>query len=355
VHPEVAEPNRWAVFINEPLDSTGDTHELLREHGVDLRLGRAVGDRPAEPMAEEEMIEACRDVDAIMGASRDSYTRRLMAACPRLKLVSKYGIGTERIDVTAATELGVLVAHTPVPENYTSVAEHTIMLTLVVLRRVTELDRHARGGEWRGTGTIVETLSGKTVGLVGLGRVGRNVAARLAGWDVTLLATDPYVPASDAAATGAELVPLPELLARADVVSLHTLVTSETRRMINEPALAIMKRGGILINTSRGELIDEAALAAAVHSGHIAGAGLDVLSPEPPQQGNPLLSLGTVLLSPHTAGFSRQALSAIARCGADNVLAVAQGRPPRYLRNPDVLQGPLRAHLSQTTYRAPTT
>jgi D-3-phosphoglycerate dehydrogenase len=338
--------DHWVVFINEPLDSSGGTHALLREHGVELRLGRAVDDRPGEPMSEDEMIEFCQEADAVMGASRDSYTRRFMAACPRLKLVSKYGIGTERIDVAAATELGVLVSHTPVPENYTSVAEHTIMLTLGVLRRATELNRHAHGGGWRGTGTIVETLSGKTVGLIGLGRIGRNVAARLAGWDVTILAADPYLAAQDAAAVGAELVALPELLARADVVSLHTLVTDETRKMIGASTLARMKRGAILINTSRGELVDESALATAIQGGHLAAAGLDVLSPEPPAPGNPLLGLDRVLLSPHVAGFSQQALAAIARCGAESVLAVAQGRPPRYLRNPDVLHGPPRADLS---------
>lgn len=345
--------DHWVVFINEPLDSAGGTHALLREHGVELRLGRAVDDGPGRPMSEDEMIETCQDVDAVMGASRDSYTRAFMAGCPRLKLVSKYGIGTERIDVAAATELGVLVAHTPVPENYTSVAEHTIMLMLGALRRVTELDRHARGGGWRGTSTIVETLAGKTIGLIGLGRIGRSVAARLAGWDTTILAADPYLAADDAAAAGAELAPLPELLARADIVSLHTLVTSETRQMIGESALARMKRGAIIVNTSRGELIDQSALAAALQSGHLAAAGLDVVSPEPPGPGHPLLSLDRVLLSPHVAGFSQQALTAIARAGAENVLAVAQGKPPRYVRNPDVLHGPLRAKLSPPIDQAP--
>lgn len=339
------------VFISEQLDISGETHSLLEAHGIEVRLGRAMWDRPHDAMTDDELIEACQGVDVVMGASRDRFTRRLMEECPGLVLISKYGIGTERIEVDAATELGVLVSNTPVPENYNAVAEHTIALTLALLRRLKSLESHVHRGGWRGPDTIVDSLEGLTVGLLGLGRIAGSVARRLAGWGARLIAYDPYVEQLLAAQLGVELVSFVTLLEHADVLTLHTVVTSETRGVIDAEALARMKPTAFLVNTSRGELVDELALAAALREGRLGGAGLDVTNPEPPALDNELLAFDNVIVSPHTAGWTARTIAAIARAGAENILAVAEGRPPVFLKNPAVLDRPLRAQLESPVER----
>jgi D-3-phosphoglycerate dehydrogenase len=336
------------VFVSEPMDVSGETYELLRAGGVEVKIGREAWDRPGEAMSEAELIEACADCQAVMGASRDRFGRGLFEACPDLLMVSKYGIGTERIEVDAATELGVIVANTPVPENYHSVAEHTIALTLALQRRLKELEPHVRAGGWRGPDTILTSMEGQTFGLVGFGRIGRSVATRLAGWGARLIAYDPYLDPAAAAEQGVELVGLDQLLGEADVVALTTVVTDETRGMIDERALALMKPEAVLVNTSRGALIDGVALTKALEEGRLKGAGLDVTDPEPPAVDDPLQSMPNVIISPHTAGWTARTIAAISRCGAENVLEVAAGRPPLFAKNPAVLGGPNRAGIKDS-------
>lgn len=331
------------VFINEPLDMTGTTHRMLEAEGLRLGYGRPMWQDAQREMSDAELIEACADADAVMGSSRERYTRAFMEGCPRLALISKYGIGTERIDVDAATELGIIVTHTPVAENYRSVAEHAIALALSVLRRLGPLQRHVERGGWRGPDTIVEGLDGKTVGLIGYGRIGREVANRLAGWGVELIAHDPYLEPADASV---ELVELDALLERSDVVSLHTVVSPETRGMLGTAEFERMKPTAVVVNTSRGALIHEAALIEALNDGAIAGAGLDVLEPEPPGRDNPLLEMDNVVLSPHTAGFTASTIAAIVECGAANLLAGLRGQRPQFVKNPAVLERPLRTATS---------
>jgi len=333
------------VFVSEPMDLSGKTYEGLEAKGIEVRLGRPIYDRPQEAMSEEDLIEACRDVQAVMGASRDRFTRGLFEACPDLVMVSKYGIGTERIDVEDATELGVIVSNTPVPENYHSVAEHTITMALTLQRRLKELEPHVRAGKWRGPDTILTSMEGQTVGLVGLGRIGQGVATRLSHWGVRLVAYDPYLDAAVAAELGVELVDLDRLLREADLIALTTVVTEETRGMIDAAALAKVKKTAILVNTSRGALVDEAALIATLEEGRLAAAGLDVTEPEPPALDNPLRSMPNVIISPHTAGWTAQTIAAIARCAADNILAVAAGSAPLFAKNPDVLERRNRAGI----------
>lgn len=329
--------DRPLIYINEQLDMEGTSYELLTQHGAVVSVGRAMWDRPDQPMTDDELIEACQDAVVVMGASRDHFTRRFMEECPKLRLVSKYGIGTEKIDVSAATELGVMVAHTPVPENYNSVAEHAIALMLAVLRRIGPMDRYVRGGGWRGPDTLVQSLEGKTVGVVGFGRIGQNVAKRLDGWGVKIVAFDPYVSNADAEKMNVELLSFEELLNRANIVTLHTLVTDETRKMIDGRALGLVQPGTIIVNTARGELIDEEALEEALRSGRISGAGLDITDPEPPKSGTGLLELEQVVFSPHVASISDRAMRAIVQCATENVIAVLEGKLPTFLRNPDVV------------------
>lgn len=328
---------RPLVFVNEELDIDGSSYARLAEEGAVVSVGRPMWDRPGQPMSVDEMIESCRDAVAVMGASRDYFTREFMQACKRLRVISKYGIGTEKIDIESATELGIMVGHTPVPENYNSVAEHAVALMLAVLRRIGALDRHVREGGWRGPDTRVESLEGQTIGIVGLGRIGKNVARRLSGWGVELIAFDPYVSSDDAVPLDVELVSLDVLLERASVITLHTLVSDETRKMIDRRALERVRPGTILVNTARGELVDEDALVEALHAGRIAGAGLDVTDPEPPRPGSDLLGFDQVVLSPHVSSISDRAIRAIVDCAAENTVAVLRGGHPKYLRNPEVL------------------
>ena len=214
-------------------------------------------------------------------------------------------------------------------------------LILAVLRRLKALDIYLRAGGWRGPETIVESLEGKTIGLVGFGRVARSVVSRLHGWGVEFVTSDPFVAAVEVQALGVQSVSFNELLELSDIVSLHTLVTPETRRMINADALAKMRKRAILINTSRGELVDEDALESALRTGHLAGAGLDVFDPEPPRAESGLFDLDQVILTPHTAGFTERTLAAIVECATDNILDAISGKVPKFLKNPEVL-GQLR-------------
>lgn len=336
----MAADDRPLVFVNEELDPDGSSYARLTQEGAIVKVGRPMWDRPEQAMTVEEMVDSCRDAVAVMGASRDYFTREFMEACTNLRVISKYGIGTEKIDVDAATELGIMVGHTPVPENYNSVAEHAVALMLAVLRRIGAMDRHVREGGWRGPETRVQSLEGRTVGIVGLGRIGKNVARRLSGWGVELVAFDPYVSTDDAASLGVELVSLDSLLERASVITLHTLVSEETRKMIDRRALELVQPGTILVNTARGELIDEEALVDALQAGRIAGAGLDVTDPEPPKPGSHLLGFEQVVLSPHVSSISDRALRAIVDSATENTVAVLRGGQPKYLRNPEVLARP---------------
>ena len=325
------------IFVNEVIDFIGDSHRLLEESGHEISYGRPTWVEPSRPMTEDEMIEASQEMDAIMGASRERYTRRFMEACPRIRVISKYGIGTEKIDVAAASQLGILVTNTPVPENYHSVAEHTIALILASRRRLKAMEKFMLAGGWRGPETPVDDLEGTTVGLIGFGRIAREVASRLAPWGVHLVAYDPYLEPEAGRRLGVRLVSLEELLETSDVVSVHTVVTDETRKLLDDARLRLMKPSAHLVNTSRGEIIDEAALYAALTEGRLAGAALDVFDPEPPRPDSPLLSLDSVIVSPHVAGFSRRTLRAITVAATENLLAALQGEAPKYTKNPDVL------------------
>jgi D-3-phosphoglycerate dehydrogenase len=325
------------VFVNEILDFDGATHDLLANAGVELTFGRAMWDDPGRAMTEAELIEACRDADAVMGSSRDRYTRGLYEACPRLRIVSKYGIGTERIDVAAATDLGVLVGNTPVRENYTEVSEHTVALMLAAVRRLRQVEAHMRSGGWRGPDSTVGSLDGKTIGLIGLGRIAREVVRRLSGWDVEVIATDPYVAAEEASRLGVQLVGLNELLARADVISPHVVITDETHRILGRNAFERMKPGAVVVNTSRGQAIDEDALLWALDQGIVAGAALDVFDPEPPALPGALLAHPDVLVTPHVAGFTHRTIGAIVRAATTNLLAALRGEVPPHLKNPEAV------------------
>ena len=326
----------WKVFINEPIDFSGETHKMLEDAGCDVTIGRSIWEHPGWAYTEDQMIEQCRDVDAVMGASRDRYTRRLMEECPRLKIISKYGIGTEKIDVQAATDLGVIVGHTPVPENPTAVSETTLTMMFYLFKRLRASQIHVRTGKWRDNEVENHIIAGKTIGIIGLGRIGRKVIRRLQNWETRILGYDPYVSQDEVEGLGIMKVELDTLLAESDLISLHVVITPETTKMLGKEQFAKMKQGAFLVNTSRGDAVDEDSLIEALQSGRLGGAVLDVTDPEPPAKDNPLLQMENVLVTPHTAGWNPDTLHAINVAAAENCLRVSRGEKPLFIKNPEV-------------------
>jgi D-3-phosphoglycerate dehydrogenase / 2-oxoglutarate reductase len=276
--------------------------DKISPHGVQLLVD--AGWEVKQPGATALGAELA-DADALIVRSATRVTDELLAQAPRLRIVGRAGVGVDNIDLEAATHRGILVVNTP-GSSATSVAEHTLALMLAMARSVPQLNAAMHAGRWEKSGAAGAELRGKTLGLVGLGRVGGEVARRAKALEMRVLAHDPYLNAERAAEWGVELMPLAEMLGQADYVSLHTALSPATEGLINQATLAQMKRGARLINTARGELVDEAALAEALGSGHLAGAGLDVFAIEPPGN-SPLMALPNVIATPHVAGSTAEA------------------------------------------------
>ena len=262
--------------------------------------------------------------------STDPFDRAVFGAAPGLRVIARVGVGTDSIDLPAATEAGVAVMVTR-GANTETAADHTVALVLAALRRVVEHDGSIRRGEWRRGGAMMPwDLHGATVGLVGYGAIGQAVGRRLRGFGVELLVSDPALPA------GAGTVALPELLRRSDVVSLHLPLTPATRGVIGEAELELMASHAILVNTARGGLVDERALARRLAAGRLRAAALDVFADEPSV--SPALSpLSNVVLSPHVGGLSERSVAAMTERATEHVLQALEGRlDPEALANPDV-------------------
>jgi phosphoglycerate dehydrogenase-like enzyme len=278
----------------------------------------AVGDQAWQlPRGDHEsaMVAAARDAVALMGTSirHAPITRRVMEASQRLRIVAKYTVGVDDVDTDAATDLGILVCHAPTEENCFGVAETTVTMMLTILKKVRERDADVRAGFWReprhATTYVGSRMSdgypGITLGLVGLGRIGSRVADLMAPWRIRILAYDPYVEPAMFLLHNARRVDYETLLRESDVVSFHVVLTKETRFMCSEREIAAMKPGAVLLNTARGKVVDEAALARALEAGHLFAAGIDAFEEEPLPPDSPLRALGDkVLLSPHSASFN---------------------------------------------------
>ncbi len=305
--------------------------QALTRAGLRIRLAPKRGAR-----SEAEVRSLLDGVVAAI-VSTDPFSAATFRARPALRIVARVGVGVDSIDLDAATAAGVAVTVTPGANDHT-VADHAVALMLACLRRLVEHDAGVRRGAWNRTGDHTPwALTGATVGLVGYGRIGRLVAERLRGFGARILVTDPVaVPDS-----GEELVDLPELLAAADVVSLHAPLLPSTRLLIGAGELRRMRRTAILVNTARGAVIDEAALAQALLRKELRGAALDVFKDEPPDPGSPLLALDNVVLSPHIAGLSDQSIEQMVTRATTSVLDVLGGRAPTDLANPELL-GPRR-------------
>jgi D-3-phosphoglycerate dehydrogenase len=285
---------------------------------------------------EDEMIARTRDADALV-ISSSPVTRGVMSALEGLKVVARTGVGYDVIDVPAATELGVIVVN--VPDIWVrEVANHALALLLAWNRKIVALDRQVHAGVWSAgvPGPHTGSLHGETVGIVGLGNIGSAFARRVAAFETTVIACDPYVDDARFAALGVERVSLETLAERADYVSVHTLLNAETRHLIGEAFFRRMKPTAILINTSRGPVVDERALARALEEKRLAGAALDVWEREPVAADNPLLKLENVIATPHAAYFSSAAVAQVPRRCGEEVARVLTGQRPLHVVNPEV-------------------
>jgi D-3-phosphoglycerate dehydrogenase len=320
----------WRVLVIEAFDPAG--MELLSSAPnvtVDV-----VGS-PSEP-GFDGLLKAAHGVTLRM----TPFPAELIQAAPSLRVVSRHGVGYDTVDVEALTRRRIPLAVVN-ESNPATVAEHTLALMLALARHLKAYDSALRAGDfaWRLRAESVE-LFGKTVLLVGFGRIGREVARRCAAFSMEVLVYDPHVPTGEIArAGGSPAGGLMAALGAADFVSLHAPLGPETRSLINAQALACMKPGAILVNTARGGLIDEPALAAALAEGRLAGAGLDVFAPQPPAPDNPLLGMDNVILTPHSAGMTREGAARIGKACAQNVLDGLEGRlDPGNVVNPETLE-----------------
>ena len=299
------------------------TGARLREAGLRVRLAPKLGARTPDEVAALAAGAVAASV------STAPFDRSVFAAAPRLKVVARVGVGTDSVDLSAATEAGVVVTTTP-GANCETAADHALALILSAVRRLREHDASVRRGEWPRGGELTPwELHRTTVGLVGYGEIGRAVARRLRGFSVEVLIADPAV---------ADAVPLADLLAGADVVSLHLPLSPATRGLIGAAELAAMGPETILVNTSRGAVVDEPALVQALAGGELRAAALDVFADEPAVPAE-LLGLDNVLLTPHVGGLSERSIGAMTEQATGSVLAALGGAPdPATVANPAVLR-----------------
>lgn len=293
---------------------------------LEALVGEVIYNPTGKPLASTDLVRLLPGVDGFI-AGLDGIDRAALSAADRLKVIARYGVGVDNVDLAAAREKGIVVTFTP-GANSVSVAELTVGLLLSLARRIPEAANAARKGEWPRLNGL--TLEGKVVGLLGLGAIGKQVARRLSGFDCRVLAYDPVVDSEFTARHAVSLLPLEEVLSQADFISLHMPLQPETRGLVNAEFIQKMKPGAYLINTARGELIDEAALAAAIKDKRVRGAALDVFSQEPPSPDNPLLSLPEVIVTPHCGSHTDGATDAMGWMALRDCLAVLRGELPQY-------------------------
>jgi D-3-phosphoglycerate dehydrogenase / 2-oxoglutarate reductase len=329
---------RPIVLVTWPDFPSGDGEAggRLRSAGMEVLLAPKRGRRTAEEMCELAPAASAAIV------STDPFDASVIAACPRLRVIARVGVGVDSIDLGAATRAGIVVTVTPGANDVTA-ADHTLALMLAATRRVIEHDAAVRRGEWPRTGAHTPwELTGATVGIIGYGRIGQLVADRLAGFNARVIVSDP----ARQAGPPAENAALEELLSVSDIVSVHTPLTRSTRNMIGTREFTLMRPGAILINTSRGGVVDEAAMVAQLETGRLRAAALDVYETEPPRPSR-LLELPNVVVTPHTAGISERSVRDMVEVATTSVLSVLRGQPEAAsIVNPAALAGPSQANES---------
>ncbi len=315
------------------------SEELLCQAGCELVLGKSVDDFPEHRYSKRELVDLIGDADALLLSTREAASAEILNNCQQLQAVVKSSIGVEGIDIEAATELGILVCNSPAPENFTGLAEATVGLIVALFKRLKPNESVIRSGGWKEPQNRGELMVGKTIGIIGVGRVGREVAKRLKPWDLRLLAYDPYVKQESVDRLGVKMAPLEELLRESDLVSLHVVLTHETRSLITLRELKTMKRTAYLVNTSRGAVTKEDDLVKALNEGIIAGAALDVFEEEPLPMSSKLREVHPerLILTPHIIGNNPKSLLSGHRMAVESVLTILDGKAPQTVLNPQAV------------------
>jgi D-3-phosphoglycerate dehydrogenase len=313
------------ILVVEPVAQAG-IDVLTAAHDTEIRLR----------MPRDELLHLLAEgggYDALVVRSQTRVDAEILrAAAPRLSVIGVASIGTDKIDLEAATRAGVMVVNAPTG-NTIAAAEHTMALMLGLLRKVPTADASVRAGEWERGRFLGSELRGKVLGIIGLGKIGKQVCRRALAFEMKVLAYDPYLTAEQASEVGARLVGLPELLQRADVITVHTPLTSQTRGMIGEAQLDAMKPGVFCLNVARGGIYDEAALVRALVAGHVAGASLDVYASEPMAPDNPLRTAPNTLFTPHIGASTHEAQARVGQEMAEQLVMALAGITPPYAVN----------------------
>ncbi len=318
------------IIVVEPFETK--SHLLMSQVG-NVRFG----DTTCTYTNEDELIDLIGDAAAVVTTSRGKYTLKVISAAKKLRIIAKCGALPNNVDLNAATKCGIPVTWTP-GSNAVSVAEHALTIILSLLKKLPQTMQGLKQGEWHTEDKKAEELSNKTVGIVGFGQAGYHLSKLLVPYDVRILCFDPYIPKDKILSSGAKPVDLSTLLSSCDVVSLHCHMCEETFHLINKDALRKMKNTAFLVNTGRGPLVDESALWTALKEKWIAGAGLDVFEIEPAQKDNPLFQLDNILITPHMAGWTQEALIREAKGASEEVIRVLNGKAPLNVANPEYIK-----------------
>jgi D-3-phosphoglycerate dehydrogenase len=336
--------------MQQPVVFVGDDHAIapimrdiaqqLTAQGIRVVRGRAEVPPRLTEYAPSEWPALFGEAQAMVISTRTLAPRELLAAAPRLRGVIFPTIGTESVDLADAAQLGLMVAHGPTPENFTGMAESVVMLIGALFLDLPGKEKMTRANAQRTPHKIMRArlVSGSTIGMIGMGRIARAAVDRLAGWGVHVLAYDPYVP-QESAPAGVRMVDMPTLLEQSDLISLHVTLTHETRHIIGEEQLRLMKRGAYLVNTSRGGAIDQEALIEALRTGHIGGAALDVFEKEPLAADSPLREMDNVILTSHIVGHVREMHDSFVAAAVENVTRILRGEDPLYVRDKKLVAG----------------
>jgi D-3-phosphoglycerate dehydrogenase / 2-oxoglutarate reductase len=328
------EKNKFKVVITDcDHGSIQEEKEEFDRIGAELIL--------AQVKEEEDLIRVCREADGLINQYA-LLTRRVLENLPKCRVVSRYGVGVDSVDLKAATDLGIIVANVP---DYCidEVANQTLSMILTLIRKTAFLDQKVKSGQWDfHLGIPIHRTRGKTLGLIGCGKIGLEVAKRISSFGIRAIAFDPYI---EKAHEVIELKDLDTVLKESDYISIHCPLNDSTQHLVGEREFKKMEKKPLLVNTSRGPIIDEKALIQALAQGLISGAGLDVLEKEPPDSKNPLLKMENVVLSPHIGFYSEESISELKSRTAKNVSDVLTGRWPGSVVNREVM-GETRSAIS---------
>lgn len=297
-------------------------------HELNEYADELVINEKGRPLNEEELIPLLKDCDGYI-AGLDNISEAVINSCNRLKVISRYGAGYDRVDIEAAKRKGIIVTNTP-GVNAEAVGEHAFALILSLARRVPFLNNSTKSGDWiRSTGV---ELSGKTIGIVGLGAIGKVVCRCSQSFNMKVVAYDPFINREFCRDNNIEVLSFEEVLGQSDIISLHLPLNNDTRHLINKETIEIMKNGAILINTSRGGIIDEEAAYEALNNGKLGGLGLDAFEEEPPKN-SPLFTLDNVVVTPHTGAHTYEATKKMGRAAVSNLIDVLSGKECPFIVN----------------------